>query len=521
MKKFIATLLTFVLTVSLPCLSLKANFYEDNTYQVIDEFDYDYDIDCNDDLIEVVELDDKEVALLKQKFSAQCESVEVYSRSWSMYGSNYCYSQMNDVEKEFYNRLDEITMHYMNSAEDAVFLYDNGYIRGVDYGDLSLERERAIEIAKIYMYQNPQYYFISKWIYAPQSQSIIYLGCLSEFVDGSERLSMTNEIFAKIDSWMLEVDEIPSEYGKALKIHDILCENVDYKLNEYDQSIYSVVILGETRCGGYAKFFCTLANVVGLDCIGIIGKGHAWNKVKIEGNWYNIDATWDDGNTITRKYFCRSDEYFEETGHVTEDFYQELLPSCNSDLLEEYGIYEAVNNRENIILGMVASSIFNTDVEYSWYLSTGSKDRKLLSDWNNSEWFGWYPDNFGTYNIECDARIVGNEDSTVNAKASIEYHPHIKGVCQMPYEGGGFLIGVESYDNPGQKYSYELLILDCTLLSKGEPAWIYTTGKNTVEYGNAFWAVWKPQYGYYWTLFRVFDEEGSIIDEKCYGFVNI
>ena len=69
--------------------------------------------------------------------------------------------------------------------------------------------------------------------------------------------------------------------------------------------------------------------------------------------------------------------------------------------------------------------------------------------------------------------------------------------------------------------SYELLILDCTLLSKGEPAWIYTTGKNTVEYGNAFWAVWKPQYGYYWTLFRVFDEEGSIIDEKCYGFVNI
>ena len=252
MKKFIATLLTFVLTVSLPCLSLKANFYEDNTYQVIDEFDYDYDIDCNDDLIEVVELDDKEVALLKQKFSAQCESVEVYSRSWSMYGSNYCYSQMNDVEKEFYNRLDEITMHYMNSAEDAVFLYDNSYIRGVDYGDLSLERERAIEIAKIYMYQNPQYYFISKWIYAPKSQSIIYLGCLSEFVDGSERLSMTNEIFAKIDSWMLEVDEIPSEYGKALKIHDILCENVDYKLNEYDQSIYSVVILGETRCGGYA-----------------------------------------------------------------------------------------------------------------------------------------------------------------------------------------------------------------------------------------------------------------------------
>ncbi|MBQ9234422.1 MAG: hypothetical protein IJ167_10385 [Lachnospiraceae bacterium] len=103
-----------------------------------------------------------------------------------------------------------------------------------------------------------------------------------------------------------------------------------------------------------------------------------------------------------------------------------------------------------------------------------------------------------------------------------EKHPYIKGKCQMPYtgEGGGYLIGVESYDNPNQSYRYEMLILDCSLLAEDKPAWIYTTGQIAVEQGCALWTIWQPQYGYYWTLFRVYDGDGNLLDEACYGFVN-
>ena len=90
----------------------------------------------------------------------------------------------------------------------------------------------------------------------------------------------------------------------------------------------------------------------------------------------------------------------------------------------------------------------------------------------------------------------------------------------MPYsgEGGGYLIGVESYENAD--YQYEMLILDCTLLAEGKDAWTYTTGKCGVD-GNGFWTVWQPEYGYYWTLFRIYDKDGNLIDEDCYGFQNI
>ena len=88
-------------------------------------------------------------------------------------------------------------------------------------------------------------------------------------------------------------------------------------------------------------------------------------------------------------------------------------------------------------------------------------------------------------------------------------------------EGGGFLIGFETYDNPGQSYQYEMLILDCTLMAEGRDAWIYSTGRCRLGTGKALWTVWQPKYGYYWTLFRVYDERGTLLDEACYGFQNI
>ena len=91
----------------------------------------------------------------------------------------------------------------------------------------------------------------------------------------------------------------------------------------------------------------------------------------------------------------------------------------------------------------------------------------------------------------------------------------------MPYdgEGGGFLIGIESYDNPDNGYKYEMLILDCTLLLQGKDAWIYTTGKCGSE-EKSLWTIWQPEYGYYWTLFRIYDENDVMLDQQCYGFAN-
>lgn len=55
-------------------------------------------------------------------------------------------------------------------------------------------------------------------------------------------------------------------------------------------------------CDGMSKAYSLMCNIEGLPCRRISGTanaggtwgGHAWNKVQIEGKWYNVDCTWGD-----------------------------------------------------------------------------------------------------------------------------------------------------------------------------------------------------------------------------------
>ena len=95
-----------------------------------------------------------------------------------------------------------------------------------------------------------------------------------------------------------------SDFEKAITIHDWITYNIDY-----DQT-YTNYYLEETLrdrtgvCQGYAEAFNSMAKWAGLECVFIGGfadngsgdgyVGHAWNRVKIDGSWYNVDTTWDD-----------------------------------------------------------------------------------------------------------------------------------------------------------------------------------------------------------------------------------
>ena len=187
------------------------------------------------------------------------------------------------------------------------------------------------------------------------------------------------------------------------------------------------------------------------------------------------------------------------------------------------GIYVASQDRNSISMGAVTNYSDLSDVEFSWWACNDGVNWKLIKDWTlGSQWINWSPDTFGDYVIVAKARKVDDRGNVVETSGSVSHHPYIVGKCQMPYtgEGGGYLIGFETYDNPNNLYQYEMLILDCTLLAQNLPAWTYSTGKCGVP-ETSLWTIWQPKYGYYWTLFRVYDNKGNLLDEACFGFENI
>ena len=485
--------------------------------------------------IEAIELTDEEYQELVESEEYQAEGMvsEVYgSRDYSGYASYTCRGNLTAIEQAFYNNLYNAANYYLTTNATAPSISGSYTIGRVSFEGISTQR--AKDLTYVFIFQNPQFYFLEGRIYYSSSSSEVAICVYDIFGNGYARENVTGQIFSKVDDWISQINNYSSNYSKLLKAQHIVCANTEYVFNDYDQTAYSAIILGKSVCAGYAKFYSLLANGAGFDCLSVTSYDHAWNVVNLDGTYYNVDTTWDDdeySDIPYVDYFLTSDSYII-SGHFREDPYYEIAPLCNSNhanqgdlTLDSSGIYVAANDKDHVFAGMdTLISYSGEDIEYRW-IACNELDKAWfeVQGWTeNNEWVDWYPEKYGNYILVCQARVSGYEDVYVEKSVGIEHHPYIKGRCQMPYtgEGGGYLIGFETYDNPGGEYRYEMLILDCTLLLEGKPAWVYTTGQCFVP-ESSFWTVWQPLYGYYWTLFRVYDADGNLIDEACFGFQNI
>lgn len=106
-----------------------------------------------------------------------------------------------------------------------------------------------------------------------------------------------------------------SEAKKITKIHDYICNNVDYEYNSKEEQIYTAygaLCTGKAVCQGYAVLFYRLCKEAGLSVRIISGTGnggpHAWNIVRIGSKYYNMDCTWDGQDAATYNEFLLKSE---------------------------------------------------------------------------------------------------------------------------------------------------------------------------------------------------------------------
>ena len=111
-----------------------------------------------------------------------------------------------------------------------------------------------------------------------------------------------------------------SEAKKITKIHDYICNHVDYAYNSTEEQIYTAygaLCTGKAVCQGYAVLFYRLCKEAGLSVRVISGTGnggpHAWNIVRIGSKYYNVDCTWDGQDATTyNEYLLKSEADFKD-----------------------------------------------------------------------------------------------------------------------------------------------------------------------------------------------------------------
>jgi hypothetical protein len=145
-------------------------------------------------------------------------------------------------------------------------------------------------------------------------------------------------------------------------VHDYIAKTVVYSndaLKDKDNTVrkpsteqalsaYGCLVEGSAICGGYSKGFQLVLRELGIECIyltGYAGEYHAWNCVKLDGQYYYFDVTWDDAtyknskgkvmtDTVTYSYFGLTSQQMSKDHEILQNF---NFPTCTATKYNYFG----------------------------------------------------------------------------------------------------------------------------------------------------------------------------------------
>ncbi|GEK33940.1 transglutaminase domain-containing protein [Kurthia sibirica] len=170
-----------------------------------------------------------------------------------------------------------------------------------------------------------------------------------------------------------------SDYDKVKEVNDFIVRNTRYGGNSMERyTAYGLMNNKYAVCQGYALVAYKMLEKLGLPVRYVVGtsmnQDHAWNKVKVDGKWYNLDTTWNDptpnsDTEVSYNYFLISDNKLSKD----HDWVRSNYPASTATT------YDFYVNTGSVV--QVASKVFysnkkDNDLLYVYDLKT-KKNKKL------------------------------------------------------------------------------------------------------------------------------------------------
>lgn len=249
------------------------------------------------------------------------------------------------TNRDYYNQLDNGYKKYGKQVYDKLYENKESLKRGnyeILLGEIfsdELEKnydegEKYIDTstfaAKIaFKYENPELFYVDfnkigkKCIKSDKYRVILYCEEGENYyinsVSSKEDVEkMEQDIKSATSQIMNDLKNLSSDYDKIKRVHDYLIETIEYTKTENAYNIYGALVEKKCVCEGYALAFQYFMNELDINSIivcgdvkygdgtlWLLGDKHAWNYVKVDGNWYAVDTTWDDVENREYKYFLK------------------------------------------------------------------------------------------------------------------------------------------------------------------------------------------------------------------------
>ncbi len=205
-----------------------------------------------------------------------------------------------------------------------------------------LNEEELDNVFVALLLDNPDLFFVGRKC-SIKSALLYDLFSCEYIISREEYHKQKEELDKKCQEIISALTNINDPWLTELEIHDYIIANCEYELLEKNytySSCYGSLINGKAACEGYSKGAKLLLDLVNVESVLIKGSAqgrgdekrpHMWNMVKLNGDYYHLDLTWDD--PVTKKdnaikvysYFNIDDKTI---GKTHSDF--SFDPGCNA-----------------------------------------------------------------------------------------------------------------------------------------------------------------------------------------------
>lgn len=180
-------------------------------------------------------------------------------------------------------------------------------------------------------YENPQFFWLANGYSISSLGGYVVKMYPTYSRTEKETAALLPKFEAAADKIIENAAKQPSLFEQVKYLHDSIIDMTVYsKTSGVSKSEADGPLLnGKALCEGYSKAFMYLCQKSGIECICVAGyanEDHMWNMLKLDGEWYHMDVTWDDpltsdnSNVLRYDNFCLDDKTISADHKVINSF---------------------------------------------------------------------------------------------------------------------------------------------------------------------------------------------------------